>query len=80
MYSDEFVFADSKTNIFFYFTGDKLLRLAILIPAKKVTSTSKSLSEKYGAPCSSSGQEPFNNVDTKPNAKTFIKWDNDSVI
>ena len=78
--SDQFLFGESKTNIFFYFVDGKLLRVAIQISLQKVSTIGKSLSEKYGVPCSSSGQDSLENVDTMPNAKAFIKWDNDTVV
>jgi hypothetical protein len=78
--SEEFSFGDSKTNIYFYFIADKLLRVGIQIPVQKIQGIIQSLKEKYGAPSSASSPESFVSVDTKPNTSAFLKWDKGTVI
>jgi hypothetical protein len=78
--SDEFSFGESKTNIYFYFISDKLLRVGIQLPVTKIQGIMQSLKEKYGVPTSTSSPESFVSVDTKPNTTAFLKWDNDTVV
>lgn len=73
-------FAGGSVEIFFYFVKGKLLRIGLQIPKDTALATVESLTEKYGAPSSSSGQRSFKAVDTTPNVEAYVAFDKDTVV
>jgi hypothetical protein len=81
MYAGEgFLFAGSSVVIQFYFVKERLLRIGFKIPADTAVATMEALTEKYGAPSSSSSQRSLKAIDTTPNIEAFVAFDENTVV
>lgn len=72
-------FGGHKVEAGAFFIGGKFLRLVIEPNIDTVQGLMQSLSQKYGPVSSSSSQESFTAVDTRPNTEAFLAFDNDTV-